>query len=205
MAVSKKNTTTEISENKQDVIVTQNEETVTISRSELEAMKAQINLMMQSLSEKNNKDSAKRDRYITFINLTKGRYVVKGNSTYVLDGQFAERKFLEKEARIIVNNMPNSIRQGKIYIADSEFVKDCDLEDYYENLLNDTQLINLLNHDASYVVEVYKNACEGQKKIIIDLIEEKKLNSEKIDANILIEIGKLSGKDLINIAPINDD
>lgn len=182
------------------------EEMVSVSKAEFEQMKAQMQMMVQMLSmnNSNNKpEEKKQDRYITFVNMTKGRYVLKGNSFYTIDNQFEHRKFIEKEARIIVNNMPNSIKEGKVYILDADFVKECDLDGVYETLLSDKEMIELLNREPSYVAEVYKNACSGQKRIIVDMLENKKLNNEKIDANILMEIGKLSGKDLINIEPID--
>lgn len=182
------------------------EEMVNVSKAEFEQMKTQMQMMMQMLSMNNSNSKSeekKQDRYITFVNMTKGRYVLKGNSFYTIENQFEHRKFIEKEARIIVNNMPNSIKEGKVYILDADFVKECDLDGVYETLLNDKEMIELLNREPSYVAEVYKNACPGQKRIIVDMLENKKLNNEKIDANILMEIGKLSGKDLINIEPID--
>ena len=43
-----------------------------------------------------------------------------------------------------------------------------------------------------------------QKEIIIDKIVNKKLNHENVDANILLELGKLSGKNLIDVENPDD-
>lgn len=157
---------------------------------------ASINSMPKERKEKKN---------IKIINLTTGGFTLKGSRLYHLEKQFDYRLFSENEAKIIVNNMPQSISNGFIYIADSDFVQECELEDVYDSLLSDEQLKNLLNKNYSDVCEIYKNASDHQKKIIIDMIVDKKLNDQKIDANILMELGKICGKDLLDIEPLNKE
>ena len=194
MAYKKPDSTTE-KEKENEVLETQQaqaQETVTISKSEFDQMKAQMETLMQMMamgSIGNKQPSKKEEKYITFVNMTKGKFVLKGSSYYTIDEQFGTRRFIEREARMIVNNMPKSIRDGKIYILDADFVKDCELEDVYVDLLSDKQMKELLTKKPSYVVEVYKNANKAQKQIIVDMIENKKLNGEDVDANILLQIG----------------
>lgn len=186
----------------------QNQETVTISKSEFDQMKAQMETLMQMMAMGaigGKQESKKEEKYITFVNMTKGKFVLKGSSYYTIDEQFGTRRFIEREARMIVNNMPQSVRDGKVYILDADFVKDCELEDVYVDLLSNKQMKELLTKEPSYVAEVYKNANKAQKQIIVDMIENKKLNGEDVDANILLQIGQLSGKNLIEIAPIGDE
>lgn len=188
--------------------ISQNQETVTISKSEFDQMKAQMETLMQMMAMGaigGKQESKKEEKYITFVNMTKGKFVLKGSSYYTIDEQFGTRRFIEREARMIVNNMPQSVRDGKVYILDADFVKDCELEDVYVDLLSDKQMKELLTREPSYVAEVYKNANKAQKQIIVDMIENKKLNGEDVDANILLQIGQLSGKNLIEIAPIKDE
>ncbi len=210
MAYKKPDSTTE-KEKENEVLETQQaqaQETVTISKSEFDQMKAQMETLMQMMamgSIGNKQPSKKEEKYITFVNMTKGKFVLKGSSYYTIDEQFGTRRFIEREARMIINNMPKSIRDGKIYILDADFVKDCELEDVYADLLSDKQMKELLTKKPSYVVEVYKNANKAQKQIIVDMIENKKLNGEDVDANILLQIGELSGKNLIEITPIENE
>lgn len=172
-----------------------------ILKAQIAEMKAQMELMAQMMANKSNEPvhSTKNDRMITFVNLTNGTAILKGNQNWALEGQYASRSFLEREARIIVNNMPNMIRSGMVYIADSKFVQDNDLADVYMNMLSDTDLKNLLEKDASYVIDMYKNVSDGQKQIIIDMILEKRRAGEKVDGNILTELSELCGKDLIHV------
>lgn len=174
-------------------------------KKQMEEMKAQMEAMSKMLAEAKSapvtvdKSGVNKDRNITFVNLTNGTAVLRGNSFWKLEGRFASRTFLEREARIIVNNMPNMIRSGMVYITDAQFVEDNDLSEVYLNILSDKDLKELLSHDASYVVDVYKNVSEGQKNVIVDMIIDKVLAGEKVDNNVLVELGQLSGKDLINI------
>ena len=173
-------------------------------KKQMEEMKAQMEAMSKMLAEAKSapvaaKSGVNKDRNITFVNLTNGTAILRGNSFWKLEGRFASRTFLEREARIIVNNMPNMIRSGMVYITDAQFVEDNDLSEVYLNILSDKDLKELLDHDASYVVDVYKNVSEGQKNVIMDMIVDKGLAVEKVDNNVLVELGRLSGKDLINI------
>ena len=172
-------------------------------KAQIAEMKAQMELMAKMMATKGDSEQAvsatKNDRMITFVNLTNGTAILRGNQNWALEGQYASRAFLEREARIIVNNMPNMIRSGMVYITDAQFVKDNDLADAYLNMLSDKEMKELLAKDANYVIDVYKNVSDGQKQIIVDMIIEQRKAGVKIDNNILVELGELCGKDLVHI------
>lgn len=172
-----------------------------VLKAQIAEMKAQMELMAQMMANKSNEPvhSTKNDRMITFVNLTNGTAVLRGNQNWALEGRYASRAFLEREARIIVNNMPNMIRSGMVYITDADFVQENDLADAYVNMLSDTDMKSLLAQDAKNVIDVYKNVSDNQKQIIIDMIIEQRKAGVKIDGNILTELGELCGKDLVHI------
>lgn len=172
-----------------------------VLKAQIAEMKAQMELMAQMMANKSNEPvhSIKNDRMITFVNLTNGTAVLRGNQNWALEGRYASRAFLEREARIIVNNMPNMIRSGMVYITDADFVQENDLADAYVNMLSDTDMRSLLAQDAKNVIDVYKNVSDNQKQIIIDMIIEQRKAGVKIDGNILTELGELCGKDLVHI------
>lgn len=180
-----------------DNAVSENE----VLKAQIAEMKAQMELMAQMMANKSNEPvhSTKNDRMITFVNLTNGTAVLRGNQNWALEGRYASRAFLEREARIIVNNMPNMIRSGMVYITDADFVQENDLADAYVNMLSDTDMKSLLAQDAKNVIDVYKNVSDNQKQIIIDMIIEQRKAGVKIDGNILTELGELCGKDLVHI------
>lgn len=172
-------------------------------KAQIAEMKAQMELMAKMMATKGDSEqdasAPKNDRMITFVNLTNGTAVLRGNQNWALEGQYASRAFLEREARIIVNNMPNMIRSGMVYITDAQFVKDNDLADAYLNMLSDKEMKELLAKDANYVIDMYKNVADGQKQIIVDMIIEQRMAGKKIDSNILVELGEMCGKDLVHI------
>lgn len=174
---------------------------------ELADLKAQMAMMAQMMGNQPAPQAPAKvkERNITFINMTQGKLVLKGSTTWAIDGQFTKRTFLEREARLIVNNMPQTVRSGAVYITDAEFVEENELGEAYANLLTNQELETLLQRDSSFVVAAYKNASKVQKDIIIDMVTEKKLNNQSIDANVLQQLGKLSGKDLLGIEPEDED
>ena len=171
---------------------------------QMKELQEKINLLLAG-SLMNNKEEKKSKKNIKFVNMTSGGFTIRGNRFYHLDKQFDSLSFSENEAKTIVSNMPQSITNGLLYIADADFVEECELDGVYENIIDDITLKNLLNNSVSDVCEIYKNASEEQKKIIIEMIVDKKINNVPVDANILVELGKLCGKDLINIEPLDEE
>ena len=176
-------------------------------KKQMEAMQAQMELLAKQMAVSNIAiTSAKKpERNMEFINMVPGALILEGTQIWKIEGQFNSRPFLESEARIIVNNMRNTVRSGLVYIADSDFVKECELESAYTTLLSEEQLKELLVKNFNEVVEIYKTVPKAQQDIIVSMIKERKESGIYIDANILIQIGKLCGQDLIHGAEYEDE
>lgn len=176
-------------------------------KKQMEAMQAQMELLAKQMAMSNVPvvTTKKPERNIEFINMVPGTLVLKGTQIWKIEGQFNSRSFLESEARIIVNNMQNTVRSGIVYIADSEFIKDCELEAAYTALLSNEQLKSLLNKNFNEVVEIYKTVPKAQQDIIVSMIKEKRETGVYIDANILIQIGELCGQDLVHSVEYEDE
>ena len=167
---------------------------------------AQIKVMMQAQAATNPVNiEEKAARGIKFISLVPGGLTLKGNRMYHIDKQFGYKMIPESEARAILSNMPNTIASGMVYIADKEFVNKNDLSGVYEEILSDKQLKELLQQNANDVCEIYKQASMAHREIIVDMVVNRKLNGLPIDANIVVEIGKLCGKDLMSITPEEEE
>ena len=169
-------------------------------KKQMEAMQAQMELLVKQMAMNTNTTNTtnqKPERNIEFINMVPGTLVLKGNQIWRIEGQFNSRSFLEREARIIVNNMQNTIRSGYVYIADYDFIKENELTEVYDTMLSDQQLKDLLNKNFKEVVEIYKTVPKAQQDIIVRMIKERKEAGVQIDANILIQIGELCGQDLL--------
>lgn len=197
----------EVKENQQntsDSLAQENE----LLKKQMEAMQAQMELLAKQMAMSNAvavTTTKKPERNIEFINMVPGTLVLKGTQIWKIAGQFNSRPFLESEARIIVNNMQNTVRSGLVYIADSEFVKECELESAYTTLLSEEQLKGLLAKNFNEVVEIYKTVPKAQQDIIVSMIKEKKESGAYVDANILIQIGELCGQDLIHSVEYEDE
>lgn len=137
------------------------------------------------------------NRLIRFINLSTGKMVLKGSTTWVIDKQFDYRDFLETEASIIVANMPKTISQGFVYIADADFVASHNLAEVYRHILSDDTLKTLLDKDYKHVVDLFKSCSDAQKLIIFDMINDRLEQGIDVDANIVAQIEKLSGKKFV--------
>ena len=170
---------------------------------EIAELKAQIALLMKAQKASTQtvavEPTPKKKKSVTIINLFAGGLTVKGNSYYHFDKQFDKRAFSEAEATAIVNNMPNAAREGIFYITDAQFVEDNDLSDAYENMIDDVKMKTILSLDANSVLVLYKNASEAQKTIIENMIVNGRLNGESLDANVLVELGKITGKNYMEI------
>ena len=167
---------------------------------------AQIKVMMQAQAATNPVNiEEKAARGIKFISLVPGGLTLKGNRMYHIDKQFGYKMIPESEARAILSNMPNTVASGMVYIADKEFVNKNDLSGVYEEILSDKQLKELLQQNANDVCEIYKQASMAQREIIVGMVVNRKLNGLPIDANIVVEIGKLCGKDLMSITPEEEE
>lgn len=179
-----------------------------ILKQQLEELKAQIALLTQAQASQTTTASVAKDddkKSIPFINLCGGTVVLRGTRVYTIEGQFKKRSFTKNEARMIVNNTSNAITEGLVYIPDADFIAECGLDNVYATILNNKQLEDLLKREPGYVLETYKNASDGQKNIIVQMVEEKLMRGETVDANILRELGKLSKKDLLNFEPLAEN
>lgn len=171
----------------------------------MEEMMAQMQVLMQAQSNAVTPTKpVNSNKQIVFINMTAGGLNLKGTRMYHIDNQFGIRSVQESEARVIVANMPNTIANGYVYIPDNEFLESCNMGGVYDGMLNDEQMKTLLNQDANYVCDVFENATDSQKRIIIDMVSDRQLNGKPVDANILVRLGKLTGVDFLDIEPLDD-
>ena len=203
-ATTKKTTTTTSTTEKPET-----DSRIAEQANEIAELKAQIALLMnmqKASTQTTTVESApKKKKNVTIINLFAGGLTVKGNSYYHFDKQFDKRAFSEAEATAIVNNMPNAAREGIFYITDAQFVEDNDLSDAYENMIDDVKMKTILSLDANSVLVLYKNASEAQKAIIENMIVNGRLNGEALDANILVELGKITGKNYMEIETMDKE
>lgn len=205
MATTKKSATTKSSTDIVDTTeakVSKDKQNVDVQAllKQLEAMQKELAEMKEQTSPIAELSSTK-EKMITFINLTPGSVMLRGSATrpYEIEGRYNSRTFTEMESKVIVSQMGGYLRDGYVYIDDADFVKEVGLSDAYRNIMTPDALKGLMSKTPEAIISAYDLALDGQKKIILDMIIEKKSKGENIDANILVELGKLSGKDLVGI------
>lgn len=163
---------------------------------ELEALKAQMQAVLQAqMTNAQVAAEPKKKKNVSIMSFAVGGLTLMGTRAIRIPKQFDTVSVSESEATAIINNMPESARNGLFYILDADFVEENELSDAYKNLLDDKQFKQLLTQSSDYVVDIFKSASDVQKKIIINMIIDKKSHNLPIDANIVEQISKLSGVD----------
>ena len=105
------------------------------------------------------------------------------------------------DLRSIVKNNKGFVKQGLFYIANESAVKQLRLKSLYTKLLSNEDVLHLLDEDNKTIIDLYKLAPVEQQKSIIDMISMAVKDGKKIDTTVLVELGKLSGKELIKLEP----
>lgn len=138
------------------------------------------------------------------LNLTTQPY---GQGTiYTFNEMYEEIIIPYGDLKEIVRANRSMAQNGKFYIMDEEAVTSLRLKGAYKNIIKPDELQKVLNHlgSAEQLIEVYKMAPEGQKQIIVEILNDKRLYNENVDMNVLNELSKLSGLDLISTENIPD-
>lgn len=175
----------------------------------------QIEKLMQALlnnqqdgSQFNKVDSdIGADEEIEIISLTPNRLNILGEAGYVLisfDKMYEEQLIDYASLKDALRNRTNRemAKKGRFYINDERVVTKLRLKNDYKNILTPEQLKHILSSDVNKAIELYKLAPIGQKSTIVEIVKQSKFNGEDIDYNLLRELTKLSGVDLVNIEDV---
>ena len=181
----------------------------------LSEQQEQIEKLMQALlnnqqdgSQFNKADSdIGADEEIEIISLTPNRLNILGEAGSVLisfDKMYEEQLIDYASLKDALRNRTNRemAKKGRFYINDERVVTKLRLKNDYKNILTPEQLKHILNSDVNKAIELYKLAPIGQKSTIVEIVKQSKFNGEDIDYNLLRELTKLSGVDLVNIEDV---
>ena len=175
----------------------------------------QIEKLMQALLNSQNDNSQFNkidndigaDEEIEIISLTPNRLNILGEAGSVLisfDKMYEEQLVDYASLKDALRNRTNRemAKKGRFYINDERVVTKLRLKNDYKTILTPEQLKHILSSDVSKAIELYKLAPVGQKSTIIEIVKQSKFNGEDIDYNLLRELTKLSGVDLVNIEDV---
>lgn len=143
------------------------------------------------------------DEEIEVISLTPNRLNILGENGSVLvsfDAMYEEQLIDYASLKDALRNRTNRemAKKGRFYINDERVVSKLRLKNDYKNILTPEQLQHLLSVDVNRAIEMYKLAPKGQKSAIIEIVKQSKFRGDNIDYNLLNELTKLSGVDLVN-------
>lgn len=198
---SKKTTTTIVDNDIQEQLKLLQEQLAKL-QAENEALKA------EPISANTDEEEITSDTDITVVSQVVGTLTIStegnGIGTVYNFEHFGEAQDIPfGDLRDIVKNKPNFAKEGVYYICNPQAVKKLRLDHQYENLIDKNTFANILDMDSKTVVALYQSAPKLQQEQIVGLIEEKIEKKQDVDGNILIQIGRLCGKDFL--AMINDD
>lgn len=175
----------------------------------------QIEKLMQALLNNQNDNSQFNkadndigaDEEIEIISLTPNRLNILGEAGSVLisfDKMYEEQLIDYASLKDALRNRTNRemAKKGRFYINDERVVTKLRLKNDYKNILTPEQLKHILSSDVNKAIELYKLAPIGQKSTIVEIVKQSKFNGEDIDYNLLRELTKLSGVDLVNIEDV---
>ena len=176
-------------------------------KSQLEAMQNQLSQfmgMMQMMSKASNTDEV---RDIEIINLAVGQLILTTNGRsdgihYEFTEQFKKLMVPETDLKQIIKAMPKTVESGLFFINDDEFVRKNGLTYVYRNIMNEETIRGFFTKPHKEAIELYENANKAQQDIIETMVVTKLLDGEDVDANILRDLGKATGKNFMDIEPL---
>lgn len=206
MANTKKttsNNTTTISQKRSNTTIKQLE-------AQLEEQRKQIELLMNALQNKSsiaevNNDDIGAEEEILVISLTPNKLNLVGDGGVVLFSfnDIYEEQYIDYASlKEIVRLNREMARNGRFYILDERVVNKLRLKNNYKNILTPEQLKKILSMDVNKAISLYELANDVQKKTIIELVKQAKFDNVNLDYNLLGELGKLSGINLIDIEDV---
>lgn len=185
-------------------------------KSEMAQMKAQMELLMKQMSAMSQPVAqvqtsvSTTDRDIEVTNLSPSYLILTTNGKqdgihYEMSKQYETVLIPESDLKQIIRAMPKTARGGYFFIDDEQFVKENKLTSVYKVILDKDGISEIFSMPVKDFVTKYQSATDAQKKIIETMAANKKSAGEYVDANILIELGKLCKRDFMAIEPLETE
>lgn len=179
-------------------------------QAQLEAQQKQIEQLMALLTLQNNVvqpaasngNEIGADEEILVVSLVPNKLNLIGEGgvvAFAFDDIYEEQYIDYATLKEIVRLNRQMAKNGRFYIMDERVVNKLRLKNDYKNILTPEQLKNILDVNVNSALELYKMAPVGQKGVIVDIVKQKKFSGTSIDYNLLSELSKISGVDLVNI------
>lgn len=190
-------------------------ESITKENNELKAqmsqMQEQMNTLLQQFAMLNlsGQNFNQQDKDIDVVSLVNATLLISTNGrsdgkVYKFTKQFESRPIPESDLKEIVRAMPRTAREGYFYILDSDFIRNNGLSSSYRNILTQTEMANIFSLNSKEFMEKYSYVSDAQKKIIENMLINKRLMNEDVDANIMLALQKVTGRNYMEIEPLEN-
>lgn len=179
-------------------------------KNQIEQIQNQMNALLQQFAMLNLNNSVNnQDKDIEVVSLVDATLLISttGRSDgkiYEFKKQFESQPIPVGDLKEIVRAMPRTARDGYFYILDSDFVRENGLSSSYRNILNDTEMANIFNLNSVDFVETYKKVSDAQRKVIENMLINKRLMGEEVDANIMLGLQKVTNRNYMEIEPLEN-
>lgn len=144
-------------------------------------------------------------KYIKVISLTPGQLNLStlpgGKGKTVSFESFGQQKRILYSTLVdIMDTSPGFLERGNYYIADKKVIRKHGLDEIYDKLLTKEVIENILSKSMSDedTAILYKSANKTQQATIIDLIVHKLMSGTDVDMNMVGNISKISGIDIMD-------
>jgi len=161
----------------------------------IKKLEEEMALLKKMLINNNVNQSSSSDRDILFISLWEGKL----NLSTEGNGQGEIYEFPEfgyelvipyYHAKSVVKNNKRFIRDGRVYIADEDFIKSERLEKDYEKILDKDNILNLFEQNRKQFENIFSKITSKQQEIISNIIKTRLIKEEEVDGNIIDVVDK---------------
>lgn len=190
-------------------------ESITKENNELKVQMSQMQEQMNTLLQKfamlnlSGQNFNQQDKDIDVVSLVNATLLISTNGrsdgkVYKFTKQFESQPIPESDLKEIVRAMPRTAREGYFYILDSDFIRNNGLSSSYRNILTQTEMANIFSLNSKEFMEKYSYVSDAQKKIIENMLINKRLMNEDVDANIMLALQKATGRNYMEIEPLEN-
>jgi hypothetical protein len=110
------------------------------------------------------------------------------------------KRIVYSDVVAIMENYQRFLKKGYFYIADKRVIRRHGLDDLYESILSKEKIQKILNCNDDTSVELFSNASEEQRPMILRMIVSKIARGENMDLNIVDKISRIAKVNIVEQA-----
>jgi len=108
-----------------------------------------------------------------------------------------EKRIMYQHLVDIIETHPTFTDNGLFYIMNKDVVRRHGLDDAYEKILTHREIGQIIDDDTDIALGIFTNGNERQQGYIAEIIENKMVNDEVVDMNLVYYVGQATGIDIL--------